>query len=141
MTAKRPVALRPSRDIRSNRFAQIALIALMWAAGEGFTRLTELPIPGGVVGMMLALALLASGRLSLLSMRRGAQWYIAEMLLFFIPAVLALLDHREFFGLLGLKILIVILVGTVVVMCTTALAVDFGYRLIVRRENANAAVD
>lgn len=141
MTENSPVALRLRRGLRSSRVAQIALIALMWATGEGLTRLTELPLPGGVVGMMLALALLASGRLSLLSMRRGAQWYIAEMLLFFIPAVLALVDHREFLGLLGLKILIVILVGTVVVMCTTALAVDFGYRLIVRRENANAAVD
>jgi holin-like protein len=51
------------------------------------------------------------------------------MLLFFVPAVLAVMDHREFLGLLGLKILSVILLGTVVVMSVTALVVDLGYRL------------
>jgi len=39
------------------------------------------------------------------------------------------MDHREFLGLLGLKILSVILLGTVVVMSVTALVVDLGYRL------------
>ncbi len=38
------------------------------------------------------------------------------------------LDHREFLGLLGLKILIVILVGTATVMGVTALTVDLCYR-------------
>jgi len=33
-------------------------------------------------------------------MKRGADWLIAEMLLFFVPAVLALLNHKEFIGLL-----------------------------------------
>ena len=61
-------------------------------------------------------------------MRRGANWFLADMLLFFIPAILAVLDHREFLGLLGLKILAVILTGTGIVMAVTALCVDLFYR-------------
>lgn len=83
---------------------------------------------GGMVGMAFALVLLANRRISLSSMRRGAQWLLAEMLVFFAPAVLAVVDHREFLGLLGLIILIVILVGTATVMGVTALTVDLCYR-------------
>jgi holin-like protein len=108
---------------------QIGLVCAFWAVGEAVVRFAGLPIPGSIVGMLIALALLSSRRISLSSMRRGAQWFLAEMLLFFVPAVLAVLDHHEFFGLLGLKILIVILVGTFTVMGVTAFTVDLCYRL------------
>ena len=91
--------------------------------------ITQLPVPGSVIGLFLLFLLLMTGGMNLLTVRRGAQWYLAEMLLFFIPAVLAVLDHHEFFGLLGLKILAVILLGTFVVMVATALAVEMGLRL------------
>jgi len=61
-------------------------------------------------------------------MKRGANWLLAEMLLFFVPAVLALLDHGELIGLLGLKIFAIILLSTTAVMCVTALTVDACYR-------------
>ena len=111
--------------VQSSRIGQIALIAGFWALGEGIVRVTHMPVPGSVVGLFLLFILL----MNLLTVRRGAQWYLAEMLLFFIPAVLAVLDHHEFFGLLGLKILAVILLGTVIVMISTALAVEAGLRL------------
>jgi holin-like protein len=60
------------------------------------------------------------------------------MLLFFVPAVMAVLDHHEFVGLLGLKIVAVILVGTVLVMGGTALTVDLCYRWRARREARHA---
>lgn len=82
--------------------------------------------------MALVLALLLSGRVSLFSMKRGAEWFLAEMLLFFVPAVLAVLEHQELLGMLGVKIMAVILVGTLTVMTVTALTVDFCYRLSAR---------
>ena len=114
--------------VHRSRLAQIALLLAFWLLGGAVARATDLPLPGGIVGMALVLSLLATRQLSVLSMRRGAEWLLAEMLLFFIPAVLAVLDHREFLGLLGLKILIVIVVGTTIVMAVTALTVDLCYR-------------
>ncbi len=116
------------RGVHRSSLAQIGLIVVFWFIGETSVRLTGLPLPGGMVGLALALVLLANNRISLFSMRRGAQWFLAEMILFFVPAVLAIIDHREFLGLLGLKILIVIFVGTATVMGVTALTVDFCYR-------------
>ncbi len=103
----------------SSRLLQIGLLLAFWLAGEIVVRYTGLPVPAGIVGMFLVLALLVSRRLSPASMRRGANWFLAEMLLFFIPAVPAVLDHREFLGWLGLK--------------TTALTVDLCYRWMSRR--------
>jgi holin-like protein len=85
-------------------------------------------VPGGVIGMALVLALLATRRLRVRNVHRGASWLLGEMLLFFVPAVMSLLDHREFLGMLGVKLLVVILLGTALVMAGTALTIDFCYR-------------
>ncbi|WP_052435271.1 CidA/LrgA family protein [Sulfurospirillum cavolei] len=46
---------------------------------------------------------------------------------FFIPAVPAVLNHQEFFGWTGLKILAIIIVGTMIVIIGTAIVVDFSF--------------
>jgi holin-like protein len=112
------------RSLRRSRLLQIVLIIAFWLLGEALVRWLRLPVPGGVVGMFIVIALFASQRFSLLNLQLGAEWFLAEMLLFFIPAVPAVLNHHEFLGWLGLKVLAVILVGTVVVMIVTAFVVD-----------------
>ncbi len=121
--------------LRRSRLLQIALIVLFSLLGQALAQACGLPIPGGVVGMALVLVLLATRRLRVRNVRRGASWLLGEMLLFFVPAVMSLLDHREFLGLLGLKLLAVILLGTALVMASTALTIDFCYRWM----NRNAA--
>jgi len=116
------------RLFRRSRALQIGLVGAFWLAGEAIVRLTELPIPGGIIGMGLALAALYEHGLPIMTVKRGADWFLAEMLLFFVPAVLALLDHRELLGLLGVKIIAIILLSTTVVMAVTALTVDLCYR-------------
>ena len=116
-----------------SRLAQILLLLAFWQAGEAIVRLAHLPIPGAIAGMLLVLALFASGKVGVASMQRGAEWFLAEMLLFFVPAVLAVLDHGEFIGIVGLKVLAVILVGTIIVMGVTAIAIDIGCRLMTRQ--------
>ncbi|QXX73749.1 CidA/LrgA family protein [Methylovirgula sp. HY1] len=126
--AIRSLIIRLRHALHHSRLLQIGLVFAFWYAGEAIVEAAHLPISGGIIGMLLVLALLASHRISLFSMQRGAQWFLAEMLLFFIPAVLAILQHREFLGLLGLKVLAVIILGTLTVMAVTALTVDFCYR-------------
>lgn len=116
-----------------SRLAQILLLLAFWQAGEAIVRLAHLPIPGAIAGMLLVLALFASGKVGVASMQRGAEWFLAEMLLFFVPAMLAVLDHGEFIGIVGLKVLAVILVGTIIVMGVTAIAIDIGCRLMMRQ--------
>jgi len=123
----------PKNHPKLSCLAQILLLLAFWQAGEAIAHLAHLPIPGAIVGMLLVLVLFSSGKVKLASMKRGAEWFLAEMLLFFVPAVLALLDHGEFIGLIGLKVLAVIFTGTIIVMGVTAIAIDFGYRLMMRQ--------
>jgi holin-like protein len=116
------------RRLRSSRLLQIGLLLGFWLLGELVVRAIHLPIPGAIVGLFILIALLASGRISVLTVRSGARWFLAEMLLFFVPAVLAVLDHPELMGMLGLKILAVILLGTLTVMLVTAATIDICYR-------------
>lgn len=134
---QRSITHQIRRLVRRNRLAQIALVAVFWLVGEGLARLTGLPLPGAIIGLALALGLLLAGGLNVGSMKRGANWLLAEMLLFFVPAVLALLDHGELIGMLGLKIFAIILVSTAAVMCVTALTVDLCYRWSERDESLN----
>ncbi|GAC1041155.1 CidA/LrgA family protein [Rhizobium sp. No.120] len=131
----------PKNHPKLSRLAQILLLIVFWQAGEAIVRFAHLRIPGAIAGMLLVLALFASGKVKLASMKRGAEWFLAEMLLFFVPAVLALLDHGEFIGIIGLKVLAVIFAGTIIVMGVTAIAIDFGYRLMMREGAANHAHD
>ena len=132
----RRIVIVPRRTLRQSRLAQICVLLGFWLLGETLVRLTSLQLPGGVVGMAIVLALLHGRWISLFTIRRGANWFIAEMLLFFVPAVMILLDHHELLGSLGLKLIAVIVGSTVLVMAGTALAVEF----IHRRRTHNVSV-
>jgi len=122
------ISTRLKRFVHRNGPLQVGLVLAFWFAGQSIVRLTGLPVPGGVVGMLAVLLLFATRWLSVLSMRRGAEWLISDMVLFFVPAVLAVLDHRELLGLVGLKVLGVILCSTIVVLAVTGLTVDLCFR-------------
>jgi len=127
MPRSRPLVILRSA-LRRSRLLQIALIVVFSLLGQALAQAGGLPVPGGVIGMALVLVLLATRRLRIRNVRRGASWLLGEMLLFFVPAVMSLLDHREFLGLLGVKLLAVILLGTALVMAGTALTIDLCYR-------------
>lgn len=121
-------ALRARIALRRSRVLQITLIVAFSLLGQALAQALGLPVPGGVIGMALVLLLLATRLLRVRNVHRGASWLLGEMLLFFVPAVMSLLDHREFLGVLGLKLLLVILLGTALVMTGTALTIDLCYR-------------
>lgn len=123
-----PILTRLSPLVHQSRLLQLGLLTGCWLVGEAVVRTVRLPLPAGVVGMGLVLLLLKSGLVTPASMRRGASWFFDYMMLFFVPAVLVVLEHPEFLSLLGLKILGLIVVSTVLVMAGTALSVEFYFR-------------
>ncbi|EWM49046.1 lrgA family protein [Bordetella holmesii 70147] len=75
--------------LRRSRLMQIGVIASFAWAGQALAQWGNLPVPGSVLGLTMVLLLLASGVMRVNHIRRGASWLLAEMLLFFVPAVLA----------------------------------------------------
>ena len=133
--------VRLHRALRRTPLAQIGLLWLLALAGGALARATGAPLPTGVVGLAVLLLLLLTGGVRLPDVRRGAAWLLAEMLLFFVPAVMALLDHPEFFGILGLKILVIILAGTAAIMAVTAATIELCFRLARPQAAAAAALE
>lgn len=114
--------------LRASRVFQALILLAAWKTGDCIARFTGLPVPGGILGMLLVLALLVSRRVDLSSVKKGSDWLLADMLLFFVPAVLAVLNHREFLGWTGVKIMVVILAGTLIVMACTAFTIELCMR-------------
>lgn len=103
---------------------QIILIVAFYGVGEIITRLTHAPLPASVIGLALILIALHRRWIKPGQLRDGAQSLLGRMLLFFVPAVPVLIEHREFVGLLGVRLLLVVAVGTVLVMAVTGAVVQ-----------------
>ncbi|WP_262488373.1 CidA/LrgA family protein [Iodobacter fluviatilis] len=102
---------------------QIGLLIAIWLASDWLVLKVGLPIPGGVLGLGIVFVLLLLG-VPLNWVKYGAEWLLAEMLLFFVPAVVALVKYKALFIAEGWQLLVVIFLGTTLVMCVTAIVVD-----------------
>ncbi len=112
---------------------QLALYISLFIASEQLVNWLHLPLPANVVGMLLLLLLIALRILPLRWVKAGASWLLAEMLLFFIPAVVAVINYADLLQVDGWRIFLVIAVSTTLVLAATALVVDRLYRFEVKR--------
>lgn len=113
---------------------ELATLCALFLLGGQLATWLGWPIPGGVMGLALLLLLFASGVLQPAMLQLGAGWLMAEMLLFFIPALMSLLDYGALIRDEGWRILLVIAVSTLMVMVVTALTVELVCRWRLRRE-------
>jgi len=87
-----------------------------------------------VAGLALLLLLFAVGVLKPAMLQLGAGVLMAEMLLFFIPALMSLLDYGSLLRDEGWRILLVIGVSTLLVMVVTAVTVEWICRWRLRHD-------
>jgi holin-like protein len=130
--------------LRRSLLLQILLITCFWLLGDWLVRGLRLPVSGSVAGLFLLLALFATGKFKTRNLSRGAEFFLANLLLLFLPAVVAVINHLELFGWVGIKVVVVILASTVIVMAVTALVVEACSRWIGKQkpmdsENAGEA--
>ncbi|WP_339444058.1 CidA/LrgA family protein [Pseudomonas hunanensis] len=116
-------------------FVELAVLCALFLLGGQIASWLGWPIPGGVMGLALLLILFASGVLKPAMLQLGAGWLMAEMLLFFIPALMSLLDYGSLIREEGWRILLVIAVSTLMVMVVTATTVELVCRWRLRHES------
>ncbi len=102
---------------------QVARIIVLWWFCDGLVVRLGVGMPGGVLGLLVLLVALFTGLVRPISLARGADWLLSSMLLFFVPALVVVIDMPQLFGLLGLKLLMVVIAGTASVMLVTAATV------------------
>ena len=112
---------------------QIGVIfAVCW-----FSQLIEaaLPFPASVIGMLLLLALLATGLLKIEHIREKADFLLANMAFFFLPAGVSVINYFDVLGRSAVALVLVCLLSTVITFGATALSIRFTLRLLERRKS------
>ncbi|KND59343.1 Holin-like protein CidA [Candidatus Burkholderia verschuerenii] len=116
-----------------SRFVRVAsqsvVLAAIWFVADFVARKLALPIPGSVVGLVALLALLFCGGIAPRWVKAGADWLLADMLLFFITAAVAAVQYGGLFMEDGWRLALVVVAETLMVMVAVAFAVDRAARL------------
>ena len=107
---------------------QVVLYAGLFVFAEYLVSWWHLPLPANLVGMVLLLALIVCHVVPLKWVRAGSRWLLAEMLLFFVPAVVAVVNYAQLLMIEGWKIFLVIAISTLLTLAATGLVVDRVYR-------------
>lgn len=108
---------------------QVAALSLIWFFSDWLVNQFHLPLPANLTGMLLLLFLVVIKVVNVEWFRRGASWLLAEMLLFFVPTVVAVVNYQDLMRQEGIKIGVVLVASTILVIASTAWIVDKMHRV------------
>ncbi|MDE2254606.1 MAG: CidA/LrgA family protein [Betaproteobacteria bacterium] len=120
------------------RLIQALFFVAIWLVAQRFVTLYHLPIPAAVVGLFFVVALLLARVVPAHHVAAGANWLLGDMLLFFIPPLMAIIQFRSLLATHGLQILAAIVLGCLTVMVGTGLIVEQTLRWERSRQQAMA---
>ncbi|WP_042164661.1 CidA/LrgA family holin-like protein [Paenibacillus gorillae] len=95
---------------------QVLLLIIISKLSALAVHLLQLPIPGSVAGIAVLFTLLKTKLLRIEWVEAGAAWLLAEMLLFFIPSTVGIVNYKSLIVSSGPLILLAIIGSTVAVM-------------------------
>lgn len=114
---------------------QVVLLSALWFVADRVARLLALPVSGGIVGLGVLVLLLLSGVVKPAWVEAGAELILANMLLYFIPLVVSVVQYTDLLEHEGLKLLVAIGVGFLSVMLVTACVVELICQRIRKRQH------
>ena len=109
----------------------IALLLVCQLAGEAVHRLTGLPLPGSVIGMVLLLAWLAFVPRERLTLTQVTGWLTAHLSIMFVPAAVGVMEEGAILSRYGVGIVVAVVVSTLLTLAVTALV----FRAVAGRES------
>lgn len=99
----------------------------------------KLPLPANLIGLLILLLLIACRAVPVHWVKAGSQLLLADMLLFFVPSVVAVINYQQLLITEGYRIYLVIFLSTLCVLGFTAYVVDKVYRYELMRIRARRA--
>lgn len=98
----------------------LAILLLAQSAGEALARLTEAPLPGPVLGLLLMLVALRWPAVRG-PVQAAADTLLAHLSLLFVPVGVGVLVHVDLIAQYGLRMLVVVVLATWVALVVSAL--------------------
>ncbi|WEG14758.1 CidA/LrgA family holin-like protein [Pullulanibacillus sp. KACC 23026] len=103
---------------------QIAFLIIITILMNTVTHLLHLPIPGSILGIIVLFILLKTKILPLKWIESGASFLLAELLLFFIPSAVGVVNYKQLLIHSGLQVIALVIVSTGLVMAGAGLVVS-----------------
>lgn len=100
--------------------AAIALLLACQLVGEAIHRLTSLPLPGSVIGMMLLIGWLACRRRERPTLTAVTGWLTAHLSIMMLPASVGLIEEGPVIARYGVGLVVATAVSTVLTLAVTA---------------------
>lgn len=124
-----PVPVSPQLQHHFKILTQLGLLFLFWAIGLLLQQLFNIPISAGVLGLFCMLLCLLTGILPLPWIKAGSDLILSELVLFFVPCVVGLINYQALFVRQGWQLILAVGLGTLAVMLVTAYSVYLGFKL------------
>ena len=99
---------------------QILLITIFLFLGSAVKSMIDIPIPASMVGLLLLLMALGVNIIKLEWIDQGANWLLGELLLFFIPSAVGIVNYDEMMSWQGIESILLVGISTIIVIATTA---------------------
>ncbi|MGF1679684.1 CidA/LrgA family protein [Photobacterium makurazakiensis] len=93
--------------------------------GKGIQHLTQLAIPGSIIGMLLLFALLSIGLIPAHWTMKGCHFLIRHMALLFVPVGVGLINYLDLLQTNALTILLSTLGSSIIVFVVIGLTVQY----------------
>lgn len=106
-------------------FKQFLIILVINFVGVIIQNIFNLPLPGTILGMLILFVLLWTKVLKVESIEKVCDFLILNMIIFFLPPAVELLEYMALLKTGFLKIIILLVATTVITMIVTGKTVDF----------------
>lgn len=95
---------------------QIVLLYIFAVAGNWLQSYFHLPLPGSIIGLLLMLAALYLKIIKLTWVESGSHALLAYLPIFFVPAMVGVIDYGEVFSGKGVLLIPLIMLSTFLTM-------------------------
>ncbi len=116
--------------------AALAALLVCQLLGEAIVRVSSMPVPGPVLGMVLLfLAMLARAPLPK-ELGKTSDGLLKHLSLLFVPAGVGVVQNLTVLGNEGLRLIAVVVLGTIITLAVTALTFEYLARFMNVDEDA-----
>lgn len=107
-----------------NIIYQVGILYLLSLIGKWIQQYFSLAIPGSVIGLVILFLLLLTGIVKPYFIKSGADFMIKHLVLFFIPAVVGIVNYLYIFRGTGSWLIIITVISTIIVMIVCGKVVE-----------------
>ncbi|MFD1992401.1 CidA/LrgA family protein [Paenibacillus nicotianae] len=100
---------------------QVAVLMGFSELLNALVRWLHLPVPGSIIGIAVVFILLQTKVIKLEWVEIGANWLLAELLLFFIPSAVGIMNYIPMLEHDGVRIVAIVILSTILVMVSSGL--------------------